>query len=124
MKEEPQPPQIKEEQEELLLRPEEELTSLAVKSEDVDENTETEPVASSPAEHMKTQADVEDCGTSQPTGDDQLLSSPCFEPDTEDCDETKDQQSAQLYSVSHGMLLLYLTVFVLNILKIITALEI
>ena len=61
--------QIKEEQEELLLRPEEGLTPLAVKTEEIDEQTET--VASSiPAEHMKIQADEEGCGTSQPTGDD------------------------------------------------------
>ena len=77
VQEEPQPPQIKEEQEELLHRPEEAggsmLTLLAVKSEGDDESRE--PVASTSTEHMKTQADVEDCGTSQPTSDDQLLSS-------------------------------------------------
>ena len=75
VQEEPQLPQIKEEQEELFQRPDEAggstLTSRAVKSEDDDENRETEPVASTSTEHMKTQADVVDCGTSQPTSDDQ-----------------------------------------------------
>ena len=93
VQEEPEPPHIKEEQEELLQRPEEVdgpmLTLLAVKSEGDDgENRDTEPVASTSTEHMKTQADVEDCGTSHPTSDDQLLSSHCSESDiTEDSDE-------------------------------------
>ena len=72
------------------------MTLLAVKSEG-DENRETEPVASTSTEHMKTQADVEDCGTSQPTSDEQLLSSHCSESDTEDSDEweeTRGDQSA------------------------------
>ena len=99
VQEEPQPPHIKEEQEELLQRAQEAggstLTLLAVKSED--ENRETEPVAGTSTEHMKTQADVEDCGTSQPTSDEQLLSSHCSESDTEDSDEweeTRGDQSA------------------------------
>ena len=101
VQEEPQPPQIKEEQEELLERPEETggstLTLLSVKSEGDDENRETKPVANTSTEHMKTQADVEDCGTSQPTSDDQLLSSHCSESDTEDSDEwdvSRENQSA------------------------------
>ena len=93
VQEEPQPPQIKEEQEELLERPEKAagltLTLLAVKSED---DGETEPVASTSTEHMKTQADVEDCGTSQPPSDDQLLSSHCSESDTEDSDEWEEKR--------------------------------
>ena len=108
VQEEPQLPQIKEEQEELFQRPEEAggstLTLLAVKSEGDDENRETEPVASTSTEHMKTQADVEDCGTSQPTSDDQLLSSHCSESDTEDSDEweeTRGDQSALNTLKSH-----------------------
>ena len=94
VQEEPQPLQIKDEQQEQLLqRPEEAagstLTSLAVKRED-DENRDTEPLASTSTEHMKTQA-------SQPTSDDQLLSSHRSESDTEDSDdweETREDQSA------------------------------
>ena len=86
VKEEPEPPHIKEEQEELLLRPEERLTSLAVKSEDDGE----ESVARTLTEHMKTQA--EDCGTSQPASNDVLLSSHCSESDTEDSDEWEEKR--------------------------------
>ena len=86
VKEEPEPPHIKEEQEELLLRPEERLTSLAVKSEDDGE----EPVARTLTDHMKTQA--EDCGTSQPASNDVLLSSHCSESDTEDSDEWEEKR--------------------------------
>ena len=89
VQEEPEPPQIKEA---LLQRPEEAdgstLTLLTLKSVHDDENREMEPLSSTSTEHMKTQADVEDCGTSQPTSDDQLLSSHCSESDiTEDSDE-------------------------------------
>ena len=91
VQEEPEPPHIKEEQEEELLQRPEEVdrsmpTIVAVKSEaDDGENRDTEPVASTSTEHMKTQAD---CGTSHPTSDEQLLSSHCSESDiTEDSDE-------------------------------------
>ena len=86
VKEEPEPPHIKEEQEELLLRPEERFTSLAVKSEDDGE----EPVARTLTDHMKTQA--EDCGTSQPASNNVLLSSHCSESDTEDSDEWEEKR--------------------------------
>ena len=62
-----EPPQIKEEQEEELVQ----------RPEDGTESRETEPVAGTSTGHMKTQAGVEDCATSQPTGGDQLLSSHC-----------------------------------------------
>ena len=100
--EEQQPPQIKEEQEEEAGGST--LTLLAVKSEGDDENRETAPVASTSTEHMKTQADVEDCGTSQPTSDDHLLSSHCSESETEDSDEweeTRGDQSALNTLKSH-----------------------
>ena len=96
--EEPQPPQIKEEQEELLQEEADgsTLTLLAVKSEGDDENRETEAVASTSTEHMKTQADVEDCGTSQPTSGDQLLSPHCSQSDvTEDRDEQEEAREGQ-----------------------------
>ena len=92
VQEELQPLQIKEEQQEELQRPEEaagsSLTLQAVKHED-DENRDTEPLASTSAEHMETQSDVEDCGASQPTSDDQLLSSHRSESDSdyEDSDD-------------------------------------
>ena len=99
LQEEPEPPHIKEEHEELLQRPEEPdgstLTLPAVKSEDDDESRDTEPLASTSTDHMKTQADVEDCGTSQPTSDDQLLSLHCSESDTEDSDEWEDSRRDQ-----------------------------
>ena len=100
VQEEPQPPQIKEEQDELLLRPEEGVTLLAVKSED--ESREAEPVTITSAEHMNTQA--EDCRTPQPTTDDQLLSSHLSESDTEDsdeCEETKEYNLALNTVTSH-----------------------
>ena len=89
------PLQIKEEQEEeLLQRPEEDagstLTSLAVKSEDDDnENRETESLASTSTEHMKTQAYINYfVPSSEPASDDQILSSNCSESDiTEDSDD-------------------------------------
>ena len=95
VQEEPQLPQIKEEQEELFQRPEQAggstLTLLAVKSEDDDENSGTEPLANRSTEHMKTQADVEDWEKSQPTSDDQLLSSHCSEVELEsDSEVTED----------------------------------
>ena len=97
VQEEPQPPQIKEERLDLLQRPEEAddgstLTSAAVKREEDDGMVETEPVFSSTStEHMKTQADAEDCVKSQPTTDEQLLSSHCYESDiTEDSDDWED----------------------------------
>ncbi|XP_078146649.1 uncharacterized protein LOC144537840 [Centroberyx gerrardi] len=68
-----------------------------------------EPLASSSTEQMKTEADGEDCGVSEParnldpashlhpTSDDQLLSSHCSEPEFEDSDddwkETMEPQS-------------------------------
>ena len=71
------------------------LTLVAVKSED--DGEETEPLPSTSTEHMKTQADVEDCGTSQPTSDDQLLSSShCSQSDTEDSDEWEESRRDQL----------------------------
>ena len=102
VQEEPQPLQIKDEQQEQLLqRPEEAagstLTSLAVKRED-DENRDTEPLASTSTEHMETQAHVEICGASQPTSDDQLLSSHRSESDSEDSDfweETREPKSSK-----------------------------
>uniref|UniRef100_UPI003AABF55E uncharacterized protein n=1 Tax=Centroberyx gerrardi TaxID=166262 RepID=UPI003AABF55E len=92
--EDPEPPHIKEEQEELwtsqegerLQGPEEAditefpFTPVPVKSEDdeekpqssqlhqsqTEENREAEPLASSSTEQMKTEADGEDCGVSEP----------------------------------------------------------
>ena len=58
VQEEPQPPQIKVELEELM-EDGSTLTLLAVKSEGDVENRETEAVASTSTEHMKTQTDVE-----------------------------------------------------------------
>ena len=91
--------EIKEEQEELLAEEADgsTLTLLAVKSEGDDEHRETEAVGSTSTEHMKTQADVEDCGTSQPTsGDHQLLSPHCSESDlTEDSDEWEETREGQ-----------------------------
>ena len=89
----PEPPQIKEEQEETLLRPEEAagspLTLPAVKSEaDEDEDRKTEPLASTSTGHMTTQADVEDSGASQPASADQLLSPHSSESDADDSDES------------------------------------
>ena len=95
VKEEPEPPPIKEERQELLQRPEGGLT--AMKSEHDGEKRETEPVASTSTQHMKTLCDAEHCGTPQPTGDDQLHSSHCSESNTEDSDEweeTKEGHSA------------------------------
>ena len=98
--EEAEPPHIKEEQEEPLLifeaAPGSTLTFLAVKSEGEDENRETEPVAGTSTEHMETGADVEDCGTSQPTSDEQLLSPHCSESDlTEHSDEREETREGQ-----------------------------
>ena len=86
----PEPLQIKEEQEEHLQIPEEVLTSLAVKSEGDGENTEIGPVASTSTEHMQTGA--EERGTSQPAGDDKLLSSHGSESDTDDSDEWEEKR--------------------------------
>ena len=103
IKEEPEePPQIKEEQEDLLQRAEEAdgstLTLPAVRGDDdddSDESRETEPVASSSYEHMEPQGDVEKCGTSQPARDDQLLSSHHSDSDTEDSDEREETREGQ-----------------------------
>uniref|UniRef100_UPI003AB03581 uncharacterized protein n=1 Tax=Centroberyx gerrardi TaxID=166262 RepID=UPI003AB03581 len=133
--EDPEPPHIKEEQEELwtsqegeqLQGPEEAditefpFTPVPVKSEDdeekpqssqlhqsqTEENREAEPLASSSTEQMKTEADGEDCGVSeparnldpashlQPTSDGKTSDS--SEPETEDSDddwkETREPQS-------------------------------
>ena len=110
VKEEPEePPQIKVEQEDLHDRAEEAdgstLTSPAVRG-DGDESRETEPVASSSYEHMEPQGDVENCGTSQPARDEQLLSSHHSDSDTEDSDEreeTREGQSAVRALRSHNM---------------------
>ncbi|XP_071383774.1 cyclic nucleotide-gated channel beta-1-like [Centroberyx affinis] len=132
--EDPEPPHIKEEQEELrtgqegerLGGPEEAditefpFTPVPVKSEDdeekpqssqlhqsqTEENREAEPLASSSTEQMKTEADGEDCGVSeparnldpashlQPTSDGKTSDS--SEPETEDRDddwkETREPQ--------------------------------
>ncbi|XP_078146648.1 uncharacterized protein LOC139932502 [Centroberyx gerrardi] len=133
--EDPEPPHIKEEQEELwtsqegeqLQGPEEAditefpFTPVPVKSEDdeekpqssqlhqsqTEENREAEPLASSSTEQMKTEADGEDCGVSEParnldpashlhpTSDGKTSDS--SEPETADSDddwkETREPQS-------------------------------
>ncbi|XP_071378224.1 zinc finger and SCAN domain-containing protein 12-like isoform X2 [Centroberyx affinis] len=133
--EDPEPPHIKEEQEELWTSQEGEQlqgleeaditkfpsTSVPVKSEDdeekpqssqlhqsqTEENREAEPLASSSTEQMKTEADGEDCGVSeparnldpasdlQPTSDGKTSDS--SEPETEDSNdywmETSEPQS-------------------------------
>ena len=86
---------VQEERLDLLQRSEEAddgstLTSAAVKREDDNGTVETEPVASSSTstEHMETQADAE---KSQPTTDEQLLSSLCYDSDiTENSDDWED----------------------------------
>uniref|UniRef100_UPI003AABB8E1 uncharacterized protein n=1 Tax=Centroberyx gerrardi TaxID=166262 RepID=UPI003AABB8E1 len=134
--EDPEPPHIKEEQEELwtsqegeqLQGPEEAditefpFTPVPVKSEDdeetpqssqlhqsqTEENREAEPLASSSTEQMKTEADGEDCGVSeparnldpashlQPTSDGKTSDS--SEPETEDSDdEWNETRETQLW---------------------------
>uniref|UniRef100_UPI003AAF1B75 uncharacterized protein n=1 Tax=Centroberyx gerrardi TaxID=166262 RepID=UPI003AAF1B75 len=133
--EDPEPPHIKEEQEELwtsqegeqLQGPEEAditefpFTPVPVKNEDdeetpqssqlhqsqTEENREAEPLASSSTEQMKTEADGEDCGVSeparnldpashlQPTSDGKTSDSSEPEPEDSDDDwmETREPQS-------------------------------
>ncbi|XP_071397777.1 gastrula zinc finger protein XlCGF57.1-like [Centroberyx affinis] len=133
--EDPEPPHIKEEQEELWTSQEGEqhqgleeaditkfpFTAVPVKSEDdeekprssqlhqsqTEENREAEPLASSSTEQMKTEADGEDCGVSEPARNLDPAShlqpisdgntSDSSEPETEDSDddwmETGEPQS-------------------------------
>ena len=53
-------PHVQEEQEVLLLTQEEELITLAVKTEDEVENRETVPAALTSTEHMEAQGNLED----------------------------------------------------------------
>ena len=97
----PEPPHIKEEHDDLQQRPEDAVGSphalLAVKTEDDDGNIsrESEILVITSIEHMETQAGVEDCETSQPTRDDQLLSPHRSESDTEDSDDSEKTREGQ-----------------------------
>ncbi|KAM4634129.1 uncharacterized protein ACJ7VT_007690 [Polymixia lowei] len=120
-KEEPEPPHIKEEQEEPILGLEEAevptLTLLPEQSENneeeqssqlnptqTEENREAEHLASTSTEQMKTEPDGQDSGVShpasdlKPTSDGQPLSSDCCETETEDSDddwkESREPQSS------------------------------
>ena len=108
LQEEPEPPHIKEEQQDILQRPEGSagsmLTFISVKHEGNDENRDLEPLASTSTEPLKSQAGVEDCGTSQPTSDDLFVSPRCFESDTEysdECEDTREDQSTLNTLKSH-----------------------